>query len=371
MFRQIANQNGTAAQLIRAHPARLAAVLEAYWHRVNIPVGFPGQVVSPPAPDPTFPYGLESVASAAAGWQPLAPTLPPGPAVPQPPPGIGWNHLIYAYMIENTRIYEIFRRVVHELLHGEKLGAPGSAATQAWLRNTEQLFYREPPPFLTTSLSSSVRPDLRATRRNAYQRMFGMDLNHGHDDNSPYPFARADAGNNEFVTTFEELLREVWVGYSNYANASGAKPTDDAKLEELAKKIETMLITRRTSGNLSREEFFFVAMMSWFDLTVSSQLPIMNDLRAQGSTSEQRLFAIAQRVGLPAHGLSRSYFEIAQTMSSVLIAIETGQLGITGAAPTFYDPTVPNSLANDMTRIITHWSLITGRDVKARKVAST
>ena len=29
--------------------------------------------------------------------------------------------LIYAYMIENTRIYEIFRRVVHELLHGEKL----------------------------------------------------------------------------------------------------------------------------------------------------------------------------------------------------------------------------------------------------------
>ena len=112
MFRQIANQNGTTAQLIRAHPARLAAVLEAYWHRVNIPVGFPGQVVSPPAPDPTFPYGLESVASTAAGWNPWRPRRPPGPAVPQPPPGIGWNHLIYAYMIENTRVFEIFERVL-------------------------------------------------------------------------------------------------------------------------------------------------------------------------------------------------------------------------------------------------------------------
>ena len=32
-----------------------------------------------------------------------------------------WDHLIYAYMIGNTRIYEIFRRVLHEFLHGEKL----------------------------------------------------------------------------------------------------------------------------------------------------------------------------------------------------------------------------------------------------------
>ena len=35
-----------------------------------------------------------------------------------------WDHLIYAYMIENTRICEIFRRVVHEFTHGEKLGTP-------------------------------------------------------------------------------------------------------------------------------------------------------------------------------------------------------------------------------------------------------
>ena len=66
--------------------------------------------------------------------------------------------------------------------------------------STEELFYRDPPPFSITTVSSHIRPDLRASRRNAYQRMFGMDLNHGADDNSPYPFVRADAANNEFVS---------------------------------------------------------------------------------------------------------------------------------------------------------------------------
>ncbi len=230
--------------------------------------------------------------------------------------GWQWDHLIYAYMIENTRIYEIFRRVVHEFLYGEKLGAPGGSDTQFWLRNTEELFYRDPPPFFITTVSSHIRPDLRASRRNAYQRMFGMDLNHGTDDNTPYPYIRADAANNEFVPTFEELLREVWVGYINRTTTSGAKPTDDEKIRELAHKLHDMLRTRRQNGNLSREEFYFVAMMSWFHLTVDSDLPIIRDLRAIGASAEQRLFKISQMVGLPAHGLSRSYFQIANAISS-------------------------------------------------------
>ena len=31
-------------------------------------------------------------------------------------------------------------------------------------------------------------------------------------DNKPYPYIRAEASNKEFVGTFEELLREVWIG---------------------------------------------------------------------------------------------------------------------------------------------------------------
>ncbi len=111
-------------------------------------------------------------------------------------------------------------------------------------------------------------------------------------------------------------------------------------------------------------------MMSWFHMTVeNSNLPIIRDLRAEGSTAEQVLFKIAQMVGLPANGLADHYFQIADSISAVLIAIETGTLQVPGAARTFYDPTVPNQLADAMNKIITHWSAITGHDVKAGKVA--
>lgn len=283
-------------------------------------------------------------------------------------PGVRWDHLIYAYMIENTRIYEIFRRVVNEFLHGEKFGAP-SEETQLWLRNSEELFYRDTPSFSITTLDSYLRPDLRSTRRNAYYRMFGMDLNHGGDDNQPYPYTRAEAANNGFVSTFEEFLREVWIGYINRSTTSGANPTDEAKIHELTDQLKDMLITRRLKGNLSREEFFFVAMMSWFHLTVEYNLPIIDDLRAQATSPDQQLFKIAQMVGLPAHGLSRSYFEIADAISSVLIYIESGAVNSSSAARVFYDPIISPLLSDAMNKIITHWSVITGHDIKAGKVS--
>ncbi|MCA1636679.1 MAG: hypothetical protein LC802_24175, partial [Acidobacteria bacterium] len=215
---------------------------------------------------------------------------------------IRWDHLIYAYMIENTRIYEIFRRVLYELLHGEKLGTP-LPASQNWLRTTEELFYRDPAPFLITSVASHIRPDMRGNRRNAYQRMFGMDLNHGGEDGKPYPYVRAEAANGEFVATFEEFLREIWVGITYVSATSSSNPTDDSKISELAEKLHDMLLSRRQNGNLSREEFAYVSMMSWFHMTLEFDSPIVLSLRAEATGVEQRLFKIAERVGLPAHGL--------------------------------------------------------------------
>jgi hypothetical protein len=282
-----------------------------------------------------------------------------------------WPHLIYAYMIENTRIYEIFGRVIHEFLHGEKLGSP-SEASQKWLRNTEELFYRDPPSFSITGIASHLRPDMRATRRNAYWRMFGMDLNHGAEDGRPYSYVKAEAYNNEFVTVFEELLREAWVAIANFGNTSGADPTDEGKISNLVGNLHDMLISRRSNGNLSREEFVTVSAMSWFHLTVAFDLPFIGDLKATGSNLTQRLFAIAQRVGLPAHGLSKSYFDIADPISEILINIETTTDPATIARSLVAKKpaiTSLNETQKTMNTIITHWSIITGRDVKAGKVA--
>jgi len=367
-----------AKELAKLHPAELTALMEQAWNlRVHVtanPTGHPnhrsntpGLEISP-IPQPVLgPPNLDGAdpAPVQVFTDKLNATVDPKFRTG----GTGWDHLIYAYMISNTRIRPIFRRVVHELVHGEKFGAPSEEA-QLWLRNTEELFFRNPPPFSITTLTSEIRPDIETMERQAYYRMFGMDLNHGKDDNSPYPYVKVVAANKEFVTTFEELLREAWIGFINRQTTSGANPTDDAKIEDLARKLNNMLSDRRRFGNLSREEFYLVAMMSWFHLTVENRdLPIIRDLRVEGTSAEQILFKIAQMVGLPANGLADHYFEIAESISEVLTAIETDRFKASGAARAFYDPSFGNNMSGAINKIITHWSAITGHDVKAGKVA--
>jgi hypothetical protein len=395
MFRQLPNYLSTSpgvfaaalptpADLFNRHPLDLVAYMEAYWNKRNQPP-------YPPPPPPPPPLGHPDHRS-DEGALPLDRLPLPLNRLPLPTtqaetlfgfdPRTGavvarggilrWDHLIYAYMIENTRVYDIFRRVLHEYRHGEKLGTPLDAATQNWLRNTEELFYSDPAPFTITNVSSHVRSDLRASRRNAYQRMFGMDLNHGADDGRPYTYIKAEAANSEFVSTFEEFLREVWVGITYITATSSSNPTDDSKISELAEKLHDMLQSRRRVGNLSREEFAFVSMMSWFHLTLEdTDAAIVKSLRAEAVGVENVLFKIAERVGLPAHGLSKSFFDVADPISRLIIQIEMGTYNQTPAVRALYDriafPTGPEP---DLRTIITHWTAITGHDVKARKVST-
>lgn len=363
----------TPLDLFNRHPMDVAAYMEAWWNK--------RRPQPPPPPPSPRPLGDPENRSLEPGL-PLARLPLPNNEVlfgfreGQPPAIDGylyWDHLIYAYMIENTRLYEIFRRVLHEYRHGEKLGTPLDAETQNWLRITEELFFSDTAPFLITNVTSHVRSDLRASRRNAYQRMFGMDLNHGGDDGRPYPYVKAEAANTEFVSTFEEFLREVWVGITYVGATSSSNPTDDSKISELAEKLHGMLQSRRLGGNLSREEFAFVSMMAWFHLTLETTgSPIVRSLRAEAVGVENVLFKIAERVGLPAHGLAKSFFDIADPMSRLLIQIELGRYDQATAVRALYDVVAfPGGPEPDMRTIITHWTAITGRDVKARKVATT
>jgi transcriptional regulator with XRE-family HTH domain len=366
MFRQLAfstatgpspNERETAANaLLQRHPFEIASLLENVWNR------------RPPVPASDVDLGSPGNRSNVAGFPPNLLPFSAGGSFGERGP-ITWDHLIYAYMIENTRIYEIFRRVLHELLHGEKLGTPNPDAT-GWLRTTEELFFNDSAPFQITNVSSQIRNDLRAVRRNAYQRLLGMDLNHGADDGKPYTYIKAEAANSEFVSTFEELLREVWIGITYVSASSSANPTDDSKIQALTEKLFNMLRSRRQNGNLSREEFAAVAAMSWFHLTVEFDSSIVKSLRAEASGVEQRLFKIAERVGLPAHGLSRNFFDIAEPISRILTLIESGFFNDSTAVASLYKH-VTDGPDTDMHTIITHWTAITGRDVKARKVAST
>jgi hypothetical protein len=359
-----------ARKVFGIHPIQLSRFLEEVWALRN-----PNLVVLTP-PDLEIPatvaqLGLErdsgildEIVTIDGRNEPLIDTA----NRPLYPPTL-WDHLIYAYMLENTRAYEIFRRVLEEYAYGERLGVPGGE-TQRWLRTTEQLFYRDNPPFQIYSLASWIRPDIRAVRRNAYQRMFGLDLNHGTDDNRPYPYPRATAANTEFSATFEELLREVWRAIENVNNQVGPNQTDVTTIANLARAVFDMLRVRRQErvGNLARDELLHVSTMHWLHLTLSFNTPIVTDLQADATSAAERLQKIGERVGLPAHSRTDSYLRLATNMSLVLREMELGTFNTPAGAPALFQAGVFQAA---MQETITHWSIATGRDVKVRPVAVT
>ena len=377
MFRQLAKEaakrppvTGFPApgpvDIFQYHPAQLAALLEAAFAcRFEPNAGRRGSVLDLPG---LVPGSDEDGASPdrAIALPVQIDFLANGTETRKVSCSIVSDHLIYAYMIENTRAYEIFYRVLYEYLHGERLETP-SEETQRWLRLTEELFYRDTPPFYAFGVSSYVRPDIRASRSNAYYRMFGLDLNHGAQDGRPYPYVKPAAANRDFVATFERFLWEVWRGIVNARNIVGPSTKDDAAMADLAGRLQRMLQERRKDGNLLREEFFFVATMSWLHLTLQfDESPVVVDLRAKGATPAERLQKIGERVGLPAHGRAHELFSLADPMSRLMIALESGSLSSIGTVPVLYLEGTP--LRRDIETIMTDWSSATGRNVKGDPV---
>jgi hypothetical protein len=338
-FRQLARELPEGgAQVFVLHSAELANYLEALWALRN----------------PQLPADSRRPSKPSA-IEPGATVLPQAPW--------DWDHLIYAYCIENIGIYEIFLRVLHEALNGERLGIL-SAQSQQWVRNVEDLFFKPPLFSAIYGVESRLRHDPRATRRNAYYRMFGMELWQADDDVVSY--VQPQASNRDFVGLFEEFLREVWTGVINEQNSSGTKPTDDLAIANLARRLRQMLGARRQLGTLAREEFFAVAAMSWLHLTVEIDSAIIQDLRAQDTSAAERLKRVGEKVNLMPNTNADSYFQLADPMSRVLTEIESGRLDNPANVPALY--TTGRALRADVISVITHWSIVTGRNMKAGRV---
>lgn len=284
-----------------------------------------------------------------------------------------WDHLAYGYFVENTRAIDIFRRVLVEYLHGERLEVP-SPQTRRWLRTTEALFFRDLPSGSIGAITSSLRPDPGATRRNAYHRLLGMDLNHGQDDGQAYRYVRAAAANAGFVPMFEDLLREVWIAAENFKNTSGTNPKDDAAIASFARDMRDMLLTRRQQGNLAREEFWVVSATAWFHLSLESNNALVTDLKSNAGSPEERLRKIGDRVGLKPHVHAESFFSLGPPVSTLLKRIEAGDYNSPSSVGVLYSENLvgpPNPIRKDMLDIINQWSTATGRDMKARRTTIT
>jgi hypothetical protein len=292
-------------------------------------------------------------------------------------------HLIYAYLLENTRMLQIFERLIERYFYDEEFGIADNNQVFAWIQNSERLFFKNDTP-RTTNIRSLIRPNSDATRRNAYWRMFGMDLAFGDiysTGGGAVAYNKAKVSNQQFVPLFEKYLAEVWQSYMNANNTSGINSSDINIVVDLARQLQEVLLARRgnpantyANQNLSREEFSSVLLASWFTFIISDNTPVVNFLNCESSTIGERLHKIGNKVGIPAHSKSQALFEMAAPASNVLTTIEIGGvLDNPGVMPNILTSLIPPVAANttvnmnlmtDLLTIINNWERATGHRIK-------
>ena len=281
-------------------------------------------------------------------------------------------HLIFAYLLENSRIIPIFERVILKFMTGEDLGHP-SPFTAHWIRNTQSLFYKDSHIPNFRSLNSSLLPNADANRRNAYFRLFGLELSHGNQDNSPVSFIKPAHANLNFVPLLENFLREIWQGIINQRNTSGTNTTDVVALADMAKLLKDSMLARRNAGkdltkyessNLSKEEFYSVIMLEWFYQAISSNTDLVIDLNAEAVTADERLAKIGKHVGITPHSKTRDLFALAPLLATFLRLVEEGKYDDEDNIYALLDTKVNNSFSREISLIITLWQKTTGRNLK-------
>jgi hypothetical protein len=297
--------------------------------------------------------------------------IPPIPPMTTTPPPI-WRHLIYPYLIESTGLFEILAEVLRRYVVGETLPTP-TAGTAIWSRVTEELFFRDPPLFSAGgALTSQLRPIAAVNRRNTYWRMFGLDLPHPVHGIDGQPW-KVDVGatiNTRFLELWNELLRQVWLGFENDSNSSGAKATDSSYIAYLCQTLSEMMRLRRRGGMLFRDEFAYSTMLDWFHLTVQYDTALVTDLSANAGTGgnpADRLALIGQRVGIAPSRQARELFELADKVSPLMWALELGVFNDPTAAEMLYrhvNLSTNTTIADQMNRIVDLWQSATGERVK-------
>lgn len=281
-----------------------------------------------------------------------------------------WDHLGYSYVLENTRIVQILRRVVHEYRSGEGLGFP-SYETQLWLNATEALLFGAANPVASWLSTSAVRTDAEAVRRNAYWRFFGLDLAFGTDDNQSPVYDKAKAVNTSFVRLFEELLFELWQAMTNVKNVAGVNTSDDDRIFRIAEELGFVLRSRRLKSTLRREELAAATVLGWAELTVLVDSPVVSDLSATATNPATRLQLLGEKVGLPAHSKNAAFFSMAADLSVFLYTIESMLISSPEFSWILYMDQVPpgktgKPIGAEARRVITEWAAATGKDLKAR-----
>jgi hypothetical protein len=282
-------------------------------------------------------------------------------------------HIMYAYMIENTKIFQIFQKIITLYLTGEDLTIPYNnkeLETKPWIENSHKLFFSKAE---TSAWSRSQLIDsFEAQRRGAYYSLFGLDLNHGLGENNtaPFPYVRPRAFNANFIEEFESFLKLCWQMIINYNNTSNINTTDLIALQEQVDSLRKMLLSRRTTEenldnysylNHSRTEYDAVVMADWFMHAISYNSPIVIEMGAEAVSAAERLNILGRKVGISPSSKTTNFLELAPLMATLLRIIELDEVDSVYLACIANPTTKEYALINS---IIYNYQLSTGRDIK-------
>ncbi len=283
-------------------------------------------------------------------------------------------HLMFAYMIENTKIFQVFEKVISKYQLGEDLTIPYNnkdVTSRLWIENTNLLFFANSPYSVWDEFNNN-ESSFDSTRRNAYYRLFGMDLNHGIGENNTklISYQRANHFNSSFIEQLETFLKLCWQMMINYNNTSNVNTTDLIALQEQANSLRSLLLSRRTTENnfkdytllnLSKVEYHSVVMAEWFHHAISYNSPIIMEMGAEGVTPAERLNRLAQKVGMNSHSKSSNFLDLAPLLATLLRLLELNEI----------DNSYLNAIANPLTRpyalitsILYNYQQATGKDLK-------
>lgn len=347
-----------ANRLFQLHPTELYALLESAWSfrvKENRQPGHPGNKTTLRGlPDDllglfdnNWQNGSIFVSQVAAGNPCTGHSL--------------WDHLIYAYVIESTQVYKVFQKLIENYAKGD-FEINLQPAVLQWLHNTETLWFADPPVLSSFNFVSKARPDIMLTRLGSYYRFFGFSL----PGEEQLPYYKAKSAHLNYRRSFERFAEEIWIGIENEANVTGRRPIDDAAIAFSAYEMQKNFLSQRNNGDITKQEFFFVSMMAWFHLSLEYNSPIVQAFGINEQSPAQRLFALANIVGVPANGLSENLFRLGDNMSLLLTLIETGVFNDELNVPALYEDNSP--LANMMKQIIFNYSHVSGNNLKARAV---
>lgn len=348
-----------ADALFNLHPAELHALLESAWSfRVrnnNLPSGHPE--------NKTGLRGLPDsiIALFDNSWFNASKFVTQNDSTDPCTGHSLWDHLIYAYVIESTQIYKVFRKLVENYAKGD-FEINLTPEVLQWLHNTETLWFADPPVLSSFNMVSHLRTDMYLTRSGLYYRFFGFPL----PGDEQLPYYKAKSSHLNYRRSFERFAEEVWIGIENEANITGRRPIDDAAIAFSAYEMQKNFLSQRNNGDITKQEFFFVSMMAWFHLSLEYNSPIVKAFGINEQSPAQRLFALANIVGVPANGLSENLFRLADNMSLLLTLVESGIFNDEANVPQLYANTSPISAI--MKQIIFNYSHVSGNNLKARAV---